>query len=199
MFHDNKSCFEYSMKKLKDIGTPVTCIKSRHNCVQATKRGSSEANNLQAKIYVCVGSECMLTSNLWTEVGVHNGAKGKVIGFVYIDASGPRNGGVPEAVVVQFRYLAGEDYIQMFLGVYTRSLEIPMKQVEWKHNGKTLIRTQFPLMLSWAITIHKSQGRTLELAVIDLGTSEKCCDMSLVALSSVNKLNNILLKPFSYE
>ena len=74
-----------------------------------------------------------------------------------------------------------------------------MKQVEWKQNCKTLVRMQFPLMLSWAITIHKSQGRTLELSVIDFGTSEKCCGMSLVALSRVKKLNNILLEPFYYE
>ena len=53
--------------------------------------------------------------------------------------------------------------------------------------------------LSWAITIHKYQGLTLELAVIDLGTGEKCCGMSLVALSRVRKINNISLKPFSYE
>ena len=51
------------------------------------------------------------------------------------------------------------------------------KQVEWKHNGKILIRKQFTLMLTWDITIHKSQGSTLELALIDLGTSEKCCGM----------------------
>ena len=54
-------------------------------------------------------------------------------------------------------------------------------------------------MLSWDITIHKSKGRTSELAVIALGTSEKCCGMSLVALSYAKKLNNILIKPFSYE
>ena len=32
-----------------------------------------------------------------------------------------------------------------------------------------------------------------------IGTSEKCCGMSLVAPSCVKKLNNILLKQFSYK
>ena len=56
MFHEKKSCFEYNMKNLKDIGTPMTCIKARNNCVQYGKRESSEANNLQAILYICVGS-----------------------------------------------------------------------------------------------------------------------------------------------
>ena len=199
MFHDNNSCFEYNMAKLQDIGSPITCIKASHNNVKAAKRDSSEAQNLQAILHLCVGSEVMLTSNVWTEVGLHNGAKGKVIDFVYVDASGPLSGNVPEAVVVQFHSLAGEDQIPPFLNDYCRSVAIPRKQVEWKHNGETLIRTQFPLMLSSAMTIHKSQGRTLDMAVIDLGSSEKCCGMSLVALSRVKNLNNILLKPFSFE
>ena len=118
-----------------------------------------------------MGSEVILTSNLWTEVGLHDGAKVKMINFVYIDALVPRNGVVPEAVVVQFRSLSGEDDIKLFIGGNPRNVTIPMKQVEWKHNVKTLIRMQFPLMLSWAITIHKSQRHTLELAEIDLGTS----------------------------
>ena len=36
-FHVNMSCFEYNMTKLKDIGTPIKYIKSRHNCVQSEK------------------------------------------------------------------------------------------------------------------------------------------------------------------
>ena len=54
-------------------------------------------------------------------------------------------------------------------------------------------------MLSWAITIHKPQGRTLEMAIIDLGNSKKYAGMTLVALSHVKKLENILLHYFLYE
>ena len=49
--------------------------------------------------------------------------------FFYISASGPINGGVTESVVVQFRYLAGKDYIQPFLDGYPRSVAIHMNQV----------------------------------------------------------------------
>ena len=53
-----------------------------------------------------------------------------MIYFVYIDTSGPRIGGVPEAAVVQFQYLSGEDDDQPYLDVYPRTVAIPMKQVE---------------------------------------------------------------------
>jgi len=38
----------------------------------------------------------------------------------------------------------------------------------------------FLLMLSWACSIHKPQGRTLDKAVIDLDTAEKCSEMTFI-------------------
>jgi ATP-dependent exoDNAse (exonuclease V) alpha subunit len=54
--------------------------------------------------------------------------------------------------------------------------------------------TQFPLMLAWAITIHKSQGKTFEKVVIDIGRGTFAHGQMYVALSRCTALDGIILK-----
>ena len=54
------------------------------------------------------------------------------------------------------------------------------------------------MVLSWAITIHKSQGLTLERAAIEVGDRDFAPGLSFVAISRVKTLNGIaFLSPFS--
>jgi len=53
---------------------------------------------------------------------------------------------------------------------------------------------QIPLKLAWAMTIHKSQGQTLEKAFIDLSYSPWESGHSYVAFSRIKSLNGIKLK-----
>ena len=54
--------------------------------------------------------------------------------------------------------------------------------------------TQFPLKLAWAMTIHKSQGKTFDRVIIDLGNGAFAHGQSYVALSRCRTLEGITLK-----
>ena len=62
-------------------------------------------------------------------------------------------------------------------------------------------QTKFPLILSWAITIHKVQGLTLNAVVVDMAKSkgDYQCGQAYVAFSCIKQLSGLHMVKYTWE
>jgi ATP-dependent DNA helicase PIF1 len=80
---------------------------------------------------------------------------------------------------------------------FNNNIEMIITPHSWQsENYSGLSISQIPLILSWALTIHKSQGATLDCAEIDIGSGIFECGQSYVALSRVKNLNGLYLTSY---
>lgn len=138
-------------------------------------------------LLLSVGCGIMLTHNISVKLGLANGFTGTVAKIVYDDNSSAN--GVPVYVLVKFVGYKGPSWID-------GSIPIFPKTVTWKNRGINCKRTQFPLIVTQAMTIHKSRGLTLEKVILDIGVREFTCGLTHVALLRVRELKDIIFMPF---
>ncbi len=128
------------------------------------------------------GAQVMLVNNDKTGRWV-NGTIGRVAGFEKDDQGEVRilvelqNGAVVEVA----RHMW-----EIFEYLYDRST----KQIATRTVGSF---TQYPLRLAWAVTIHKSQGKTFNHVVIDMGRGAFAHGQVYVALSRCTTFEGIVL------
>lgn len=93
-------------------------------------------------------------------------------------------------IVVEF-----EQYTNYPVVEFTSGKRVTMLPETWELKDGDKVRaqiSQIPLRLAWAITVHKSQGMTLDAALIDLRKAF-VPGMGYVALSRVKNLKNLYL------
>jgi ATP-dependent DNA helicase PIF1 len=113
----------------------------KSNCMgEITLELDRQLKTIDEKITLKIGSQVMCIVNLDQDIGVVNGSQGLVIEF---------NDGFP---IVQFK-----------------SCKMIIKPHLWKNDKyENEGIYQIPLILSWAITIHKAQGLSLDTAMINI-------------------------------
>jgi ATP-dependent DNA helicase PIF1 len=174
--------YEYHLDERTDFKTWVeTTIPLPEEIVMKccrinTKTTEQEIKNLRASssfpetIHLKKGACVMCTTNLDLDHGICNGSIGTV---EKCDNTGVivkfSNGRV---VTITKKYWQSEDY-------------------------PTIVVGQIPLMLAWAITIHKSQGATLPMAEINIGNSIFAPGQVYVAVSRVKSLEGLYLTEFN--
>ena len=134
---------------------------------QAKKWGDNVA--IPASTTLCVGAQVVVTANVDMENGVVNGSRGVV---TRLGAAGP------EIVLLDGRRIVVE----------------PKRLVD---DSNRLAVTYCPLQYAWALTINKSQGMTLDKAVVDLGGSVFASGQAYTALSRVRDLESVRLSGLS--
>jgi len=93
-------------------------------------------------------------------------------------------------VVEDFESFSGNPIIKTKNG---RKIEITPMDWTVEENGKIKAKiTQIPLRLAWAITVHKSQGMSMDAAVMDLSNVFEF-GQGYVALSRVRRLSGLYL------
>jgi hypothetical protein len=127
------------------------------------------------------GTRVMLTANLSPEEGLYNGAMGSVSGFLL----STKKQHYVVGVKVKFDSEAGKDEPVERSGTTFQ-----------KGKGVMVTRYQFPLDLGYAMTVHKSQGLSLDCVVADLGKDVFDPGQSYVAMSRARTLDGLYLLDF---
>jgi Helitron helicase-like domain at N-terminus/PIF1-like helicase len=158
------------------------------------KLSSSASEDVFGRIPLFIGMKVMVTSNLAFSRRVVNGAEGTVEGIVYdIDSNGRRY-----VSVVYVRILGagtifndlGEDVVPIF----PESKAISFKYIgrDGKRFRKYVSRLQVPLIPAYCYTDYKSQGRSLDYAIVDI-RSARSLQGVYVMLSRVKRLKGLAI------
>lgn len=132
--------------------------------VTAMKRNLLCPETLELK----VGAEVMFCANNFDD-GYVNGTRARVIRFSNANNPVVLTTDGDEIAVTEYTWRTFDDYGHEIASV-----------------------TQYPLRLAWAVTVHKSQGLSLDAAIIDLSQAFTP-GMGYVALSRVRSLEGLIL------
>ncbi len=174
LYSTNRDVEAYNLEQLHALPDQARTYKAEDHFKPLRPRVGKEKYELmlddaiKKSLVFKIGAQVMLRTNLDVDEGLVNGSRGVITGM-----------GI-DFVDVKFR---GSD-APTRIAQHTWTIE---------DDDMEASRTQMPLILAWASTIHKSQGCTIDFAVCDIGSSVFAEGQAYVALSRVRSRNGLFL------
>ena len=205
----------HSHQKKVHVSTAKDSINKRNlpsNMINMIKDyPSTKTKGLPRELPLYVGMPVFLTDNIATELGLTNGTTG-VVKSIQFHCDEEVSGGtgfshlenMPDCVIVELDDISmtpldglRPNHVPILPQPGSFSVSIPGKADKISIN-----RRHFPLVPRFAYTAHKSQGKTLRKAIVDLVVPEDKIgpveiNFSYVPLSRVRALDDLtILRPF---
>ena len=160
----------YRARLAYDGKMPRGFVETDEGFQQALNRMDTEAA-YSKELILMQDSQVMLIANVDPAAGLVNGSRGVVVGFCAAT-------GLP---MVEF----------------LNGVRRPMGTHSWPiEEYPFAARTQIPLRLAWAVTTHRSQGASLDSALVDIGAGNFEYGQAYVALSRARSLEALYVHDF---
>ena len=147
----------------------------------------TDTGGLPSYLTIAENAYVRLTSNIDVADGLANGVRG-IIQKIIINEDGAVN-----TILVKFDNKGIGQKAKTsspYKKTHRDAIPIYRHGVSFQHRNITIFRSQFPLVLSWASTIHSVQGLTVDKIVVDL-SKIFAAGQAYVALSRVTSLEGL--------
>ena len=162
--------YRYKARLIYDGKMPDGFIESDENFQRALSMFDSNAS-YSNDLELITNAQVMLIANIDPDSGLVNGSRGIITGFC------------PDTELPIVEFLNGT---KKTIGTHAWPIE----------DYEFVSRTQVPLRLAYAVTIHKVQGATLDSALVDIGSGVFEYGQAYVALSRVRSLEALYVYDF---
>lgn len=175
LFSTNKAvdkCNEEELCKIMKISKERFTYKIRNSSVSETKVNDIiKKNNISPSLVLCVGCQVMVTYNISISDGIVNGTIGRITQ-------------VSKDSITIYVFKTKKEFIIEYIP-YIEST------VQRDDIVSKILFFYLPVKLSYASTIHKVQGQTIDYLEVDLGSSIFTCGQAYTAISRIKKIEDI--------
>jgi len=171
LFPHRRTVEELNMKKLNALKTMSQIYEAKDFCFAPQYSHLFEQMTVPKQLTLRVGAQVILLKNIDFDQGLVNGAVGIITDFTP----------------------AGQDGLRLPIVLFRNGVKTEIEYAEWAFESggeKVASRSQVPLNLAWALSIHKSQGMTL--SNVEMSIEKVFAEgQAYVALSRVVSLSGL--------
>ncbi|KAL8376601.1 hypothetical protein RB595_007618 [Gaeumannomyces hyphopodioides] len=195
IYPTNAQVKEYNFTHLEHLNEPVIQVLAQNTGSGGAAVESRDAGNLHNSLPLCIGARVMLTDNVWTKAGLVNGASGHVYDLTWAPGVVDPRQEPPFLLLMQVDKYDSPPCFPDEPTIPPNIVPIFRVSRDFLKSNTACNGVQFPVTVSYAITVHKSQGMTLDKAVMGISGKDFQSGLTYVADYERRRRQGQIMRP----